>query len=43
MIKMMQKQMPFMSPLTREWMKRGKNTERSGSKKTWKDIVRKGK
>lgn len=43
MTKMMLRQMQYMNLLTREWMKKERNTERSVSKKIWRDIVKRGK
>lgn len=43
MTKMMLKLTQYMSQLTREWMKRERNTEKKDLKRTWRDIVKKGK
>lgn len=39
----MLKQMQFMNPLIREWMRKEKSTEKNVSKRIWKDTVKRGK
>lgn len=42
MTRMMLKPTLYMNLLTREWTRRGRNTERNGSKKIWRDTVKRG-